>query len=135
MLGGQKAFAPRVKNVEDMREALRRGFPYAAFEALLSALQLDTSTLVWLVGASPRTMARRKTGRVLSPTESDRLYRVARVTLQAEDTLGSLEKARSWLRRPNQALGGDTPIGQLDTEIGERRIEHLLGRIDNGIYS
>ncbi len=134
MLGGPKAFTPRIKNAEDLREALRRGFPYAAFEAVLGALQLDTPTLVWLVGASPRTMARRKIKRVLSPTESDRLYRVARVTLQATDTLGSLEKARLWLHRPNQALGGDTPIGQLDTEIGERRIEHVLERIDYGIY-
>jgi putative toxin-antitoxin system antitoxin component (TIGR02293 family) len=135
LLGGQRAFTPRIRTSADMQEALRKGFPYAAFEAVLAALQLSNATLVGLVGASPRTMARRKAKRVLSPTESDRLYRVARVTLEAEDTFGSLEKARTWLHRPNQALGGDAPIGQLDTEIGERHVERLLDRIDHGIYS
>lgn len=135
LLGGQKVLSRRIKNSADMREALRGGLPYAAFEAVLSVLQLNTSTLVELIGASSRTMSRRKQTRLLSPTESDRLYRVARVTLEAADTFGSLEKARMWLHRPNQALGGEAPLSQLDTEIGERQIEVLLGRIAHGIYS
>ncbi len=135
LLGGQTAFGSSIRSLADMQEALRRGLPYAAFEAVLEALQLDSSTLVRLVGASPRTMARRKVKRVLSPTESDRLYRVARVTVQAADTFGSLETARAWLHRPNEALGGDTPISQLDTEIGEHEIEQLLARIEYGIFS
>jgi putative toxin-antitoxin system antitoxin component (TIGR02293 family) len=135
LLGGQKAFSRHIRTSGDMQDALRQGLPYAAFEAVLSALQLNTSTLVELMGASSRTMSRRKRERVLSPTESDRLYRVARVTLEAADTFGSLEKARLWLHRPNQALAGYAPISQLDTEIGERQIELLLGRINYGIYS
>ena len=135
LLGGQTAFGSGIRSLADMQEALRRGLPYAAFEAVLEALQMDSSTLVRLVGASPRTMARRKARRVLSPTESDRLYRVARVTVQAADTFGSLEKARAWLHRPNEALGGDTPISQLDTEIGEHQVEQLLARIEHGIFS
>ena len=118
-----------------MQTALRTGLSYAAFEAVLSALQIDISTLTGIVGTSSRTMSRRRRERVLSPTESDGLYRVARVTLEAADTFGSLEKARLWLHRPNQALGGEAPLGQLDTEIGERQIEVLLGRIAHGLYS
>jgi putative toxin-antitoxin system antitoxin component (TIGR02293 family) len=135
LLGGRKAFARRVSSAADMQAALRSGLSYAAFEAVLSALQLDAATLVGLVGTSSRTMARRKKERVLSPTESDRLYRVARVSLEATDTFGSFEKARLWLHRPNQALSGETPLDQLDTEIGERQVEILLGRIEHGLYS
>jgi putative toxin-antitoxin system antitoxin component (TIGR02293 family) len=118
-----------------MQTALRTGLSYAAFEAVLTALQIDTSALTGLIGTSSRTMSRRKRERVLSPVESDRLYRVARVTLEATDAFGSLEKARLWLHRPNQALGGEAPLEQLDTEIGERQIEVLLGRIAHGLYS
>jgi uncharacterized protein (DUF2384 family) len=31
-------------------------------------------------------------------------------------------------------LGGDPPLLLLDTEIGERRVEDLLNRINYGIY-
>ncbi|MBI3118208.1 MAG: DUF2384 domain-containing protein, partial [Candidatus Hydrogenedentes bacterium] len=73
--------------------------------------------------------------RRLSPVESDRLYRVAHVTAQVAETLGSLEKASTWLRHENRALGGKTPFSLLDTEIGARLIENVLQRINHGIYS
>jgi putative toxin-antitoxin system antitoxin component (TIGR02293 family) len=135
LLGGQKTLALRVRTAADMQQVLRQGLPYAAFEAVRAALDLNTATLVGLVGASSRTMARRKVSRVLSPTESDRLYRIARVTAEAEDVFGTLETARLWLHRPNQALAGETPVSQLDTEIGERQVEQLLDRIEHGIHS
>ena len=89
LLGGQRAFSHRISSAADMQTALRTGLSYAAFEAVLSALQIDISTLTGIVGTSSRTMSRRRRERVLSPTESDRLYRVARVTLEAADTFGS----------------------------------------------
>lgn len=134
LLGGPKVFEG-VKNRRDLQEALRQGFPYATFDAVLKALDLNTKDLAALVGVASRTLARRKTGRFLSPIESDRLYRVARITLQASETLGSLEKARIWLGQTNQALGGVSPLSQLDTEIGERQVEDLLNRINYGFLS
>jgi putative toxin-antitoxin system antitoxin component (TIGR02293 family) len=53
----------------------------------------------------------------------------------ASEVLGSLAKARAWLHAENRALGGRSPIGLLDTEIGEQRVEDLLNRINYGIYS
>jgi putative toxin-antitoxin system antitoxin component (TIGR02293 family) len=60
---------------------------------------------------------------------------VAFVLLQASKVLGSLEKARDWLNRPNRALGNEPPISRLDTEIGKREVEDVLNRITHGIYS
>lgn len=135
LLGGPKVFSRRIKTSRDLQEALRQGFPYASFEAVLKALQFNSKDLASLVGVATRTLARRKACQVLSPIESDRLYRIARVTLQALTALGSLDKARVWLHKENQALGGDSPLSLLDTEIGERQVEELLNRINYGIYS
>ena len=134
-LGGPRVFPEKIRNQRDLKEALRNGFPYATFEAVLGVLELNSRVLAQLLGVASRTLARRKKGEFLSPIESDRLYRVAYITLQASDVLGSMEKARTWLHQENHALGGESPVSQLDTEIGERQVEDLLNRINYGIFS
>ena len=135
LLGGRKVFPGKIRNVRDLQEVLRQGFPYAAFEAFLEVLDFRTTDLADLLGVASRTLARRKTSRQLSPIESDRLYRVAYITHMAADALGSLDKARVWLHKENRALNGDSPVSFLDTEIGERQVEELLHRINYGIVS
>lgn len=135
LLGGRKVFPRTVRDASDLQEALRRGFPYAAFEAFLKVLHWRSRDLADLLGVASRTLARRKTSQQLSPIESDRLYRIAHITCFATVVLGSLEKARTWLHKENQALGGDSPVSFLDTEIGERQVEGLLNRINYGIFS
>ncbi len=135
LLGGSRVFRRRVNDAGDMQRELRLGFPYAAFESFAEALDIRSTELASVMGVAARTLARRKTSRQLSPTESDRLYRIVLVTLAASEALGSLEHAKSWLHRQNRALGGGSPISVLDTEIGERQVEDLLTRINHGIYS
>ncbi|MDD5036947.1 MAG: hypothetical protein PHE55_19650 [Methylococcaceae bacterium] len=49
----------------------------------------------------PRTLAhRRAKGQFLSPDESDRALRVARLVALAEGVFGDREKALCWLRKP-----------------------------------
>ena len=120
---------------DGLRGRVRAGLPFRAFETLGTALHLGAAELGDLLGVAPRTLARRKAARRLSPIESDRLYRVASVALLAVDVLGSLEKARAWLHQDNRALGGATPLHELDTEIGAKRVEDVLQRIALGIYS
>jgi putative toxin-antitoxin system antitoxin component (TIGR02293 family) len=49
--------------------------------------------------------------------------------------LGTKEKAAAWLHRSNRALGHVVPLDLVDTEIGARRVEQVLGRIEYGVYS
>lgn len=133
--------APRIIDLlgggrpEGLPARVRGGLPYRAFESLLSALGMSAAELAELLGVAPRTLARRKAAKRLSPGESDRLYRVAHVAFLAVETLGSLEKARGWLRRDNPALGGVPPLRELDTDIGARRVEEVLERLGFGLYS
>jgi putative toxin-antitoxin system antitoxin component (TIGR02293 family) len=80
-------------------------------------------------------LARRKAERWLRADESDRLFRLSRVAAQAEETLGTRERAVEWLRRPNRALGNQPPLRQLDTDLGSRQVEDVLVRIAHGVYS
>lgn len=135
LLGGKKVLRGKLSDAHDLRQALREGLPFGAFVALQNALELGVKDLSDVLGIAARTLARRKSSRYLSPIESDRLYRIAYVTLLASEVLGSLQKARLWLQRENRALAGEPPFRLLDTEIGERQVEEVLLRISHGIYS
>jgi uncharacterized protein (DUF2384 family) len=45
------------------------------------------------------------------------------------------KRALRWLKRPNRALGGLAPVSALDTEVGARQVENILGRIAYGRVS
>jgi putative toxin-antitoxin system antitoxin component (TIGR02293 family) len=65
----------------------------------------------------------------------DRLNRFVRIATRAREVLGEEEKARQWLRTPNRALAGQTPLSRLDTNLGAREVEEILGRIEHGVFS
>lgn len=134
LLGGTAVMTSGIRVPHDLQLALRRGFPYASYEAVVHNLNLGAGDLARILGIATRTLARRKTAQSLSPIESDRLYRIVKVTRRAIEVLGSLEHAREWLVRPNLALGNVSPISLLDTEIGEQQVEEVLDRISLGVY-
>jgi len=125
----------QASNLAELRDAVRRGLPYSALEALTKQLELSPQQFTAVFGIPARTVARRKEARQLTPQESDRVYRVARTVSQAVEVLGSIDKARTWLKTPNRALGCEMPLDLLDTEIGARQVEEILLRINYGIFS
>jgi putative toxin-antitoxin system antitoxin component (TIGR02293 family) len=134
LLGGRKVLG-RISEAEDLRRAVRDGLPYASLEALTLQLGLQPSEVGAVVGIPERTLARRKHSRQLSPIESDRLYRLAYVTHVASAALGGVNAARRWLAHANRSLGGVAPLSLLDTDIGCRRVEEALVRLNYGIYA
>jgi putative toxin-antitoxin system antitoxin component (TIGR02293 family) len=83
-----------------------------------------------------RTFARRlKAGARLSPEETDRAVRLARVTAHAERVFGDRTKAHRWMRKPSPMLDGATPLVLLKTETGAQLVEQTLHRIDYGMFA
>jgi putative toxin-antitoxin system antitoxin component (TIGR02293 family) len=132
--GGHRQRAKRLSPPE-VRDAVRNGLPYSSLEALQTALDLSLKELGVILGIPERTIARRRDEQHLTAAESDRLYRVARTLAHAASVLGTIEKARLWLKRPNRALGDETPLTLLDTDLGARQVEETLLRIVYGIHS
>ena len=125
----------RTTSSAELRDAIRSGLPFSAFEALTKQLEISPQRFTAVFGIPPRTVARRKEARHLNPQESDRLYRVASTLSQAVEVLGSIDKARLWLKTPNRALGCELPLDLLDTDIGTRQVEEVLLRLNYGIFS
>jgi putative toxin-antitoxin system antitoxin component (TIGR02293 family) len=130
-LGGEPVLGPSVRTETDLRAAIREGLPQTAVEEVMRAAGLTLKELATSLDLSPRSLQRRRGGR-LARHESDRLYRLARIVALAKRYLGDEETAARWLRRPNRALGGGTPLETIDTELGARTVENVLGRIAYG---
>ena len=111
------------------------GLPYASLEAVMVKFGLARGEAASALHLPQRTIARRKKERKLRADESDRLLRLARLGAQAAYVLGSEEKAARWLRRPNRALGNEVPLELLESDIGARQVEEVLGRIEHGVYN
>ena len=112
--------------------AIRAGLPISAVDEALASGRVTAAEIDRL--AIPRkTLAHRRAKGRLTPEQSDRLVRILRIVTEAEATFDDRTRAGVWLRRPTSALGGEAPLDLLDTEVGARQVETLLGRIAHGI--
>lgn len=116
-------------------QSLRRGLPVKDVAMLSKSLEIPADALAPRLGMSRATLHRRKREGRLSPGESDRVLRFARLMGRATTVLGGENQARHWLRSSQFGLGGAVPLDFADTEIGAREVEDLLGRIEHGVYS
>ncbi len=131
-LGGKQTLGRSLATEDDLRKAIREGFPPAVVEELMRASGLTLKELASALDLSSRSLQRRRRSGRLARYESDRLYRLARIVALANEFLGDHGKAIRWLKRPNRALGGIAPVEALDTELGARQVENILGRIAYG---
>jgi putative toxin-antitoxin system antitoxin component (TIGR02293 family) len=134
-LGGRRILGRKIDSLEELRDRLREGLPYGSLEAVASKFGIARDEISAALHLPARTIARRKKAARLPADESDRLFRLARIAAEAARVLGSEEKAARWLHEGNRALGGEIPLALLDTEIGARRVEEILGRIEHGVFS
>lgn len=116
-------------------KAVRDGLPLRELVALQDALGIPLDALAARLGISKATLHRRKQEGVLTAPESDRVLRFARLIGQAGVVFGGPDAARQWLNAPQRGLGGAVPLDYAETEVGAREVEHLLGRIEHGVYS
>ena len=136
VLGGRKVLGKAIKKPDELARLVRKGLPAGSVAALAEKLDVGNAVLSRKLGIPQRTLTRRLSQQSrLTAAESDRTVRVARVYANAVEMIGDEEKAVEWLRTPNRALGGERPLDQLDTDLGARAVEDILGRIAYGVYS
>lgn len=86
----------------------------------------------WVYKVIPPATYKRRTD-FLSPAESERAERFARVIASAEKTFGHIDDARQFLVRSHPLLDGKSPMEAAMTEIGAIRVDELLMRATFGI--
>ncbi len=134
-LGGPRVLGVQVRSELELARLVEKGLPPRALEALAAhdALALHEA---WSLVLPRRTWLYRKAHHQrLTPVESDRASRLARIASLAVATFGRADLAHTWLRRRSRALGGSTPLDLLSTDAGTRVVEDELVRISDGVYA
>ena len=115
---------------------VRNGLPFSMFDELVGAVGGSKRELAAIIGIPATTLARRKRSGTLTPPESDRLVRIARLEEMAASMMrGDAAAAGRWLRTHHELLDGEAPLERASTETGARDVEHLIGRLRHGVFS
>jgi putative toxin-antitoxin system antitoxin component (TIGR02293 family) len=126
----------KTANTAQVIKAIKKGLPYDAVIKLQKESGFPVEQIAEVVQVPLRTLARRKKAGRLAPDESERLLRFGFIfdkTLELFD--GDQAAAQHWLNSPAKSFGGETPLVMLQTEIGAREVDDLLGRLEHGVFS
>jgi putative toxin-antitoxin system antitoxin component (TIGR02293 family) len=135
LLGGPKILKQRVQDERQLEQIVRDGLPTAVVRTLADLTETTLTKIQSVARIDRNTFARRaRSNAKLKIDESDRIVRIARIAVLAIDTMGRSD-GLAWLHEPNRALGGRIPLDLIDTEVGARQVENILGRIEHGIVS
>jgi putative toxin-antitoxin system antitoxin component (TIGR02293 family) len=121
------------EDFSDLLSSIEEGLPAELVTEVQQRLGLSSEKMASLLGVSSRTLERRQESGALTPTESERLYRLVRLFRKAVDVFEREDEARRWLKRPQMRLGEQIPLKIARFEPGAREAERLLGRIEHGI--
>ncbi len=120
----------------ELIKQVRRGLPFSRLRELEAAAALSREETSALISVPLRTITRREQEGRLQPDESDRVMRANRlVTLAIELFEGNKPNAAAWLKRPQRALGGESPLQFATTDAGAREVEQLIGRLAHGVIT
>jgi putative toxin-antitoxin system antitoxin component (TIGR02293 family) len=132
VLGGSTVLRTRVRSWQDLDRLVRAGLPKRSLQLVAQravAAGSPPSALVYAI--VPSATFKRRTR--LSPDESARTERLARVIALVEEMWGDAESAREFLNRPHPLLDHETPLAVAHSELGARRVENLLYSIEHGL--
>ncbi len=133
LLGGTRVLGRSIDSDLALDAIVEEGLPSRSVEALMRHMEIGSAEMAALI--PKRTLIANKQRTRLSSDQSDRVARLARVFRLAEETLGSSEKARVWIRRPNRTLGGRAPLELVRRSSGSLLVERALGRLAHGVYT
>jgi putative toxin-antitoxin system antitoxin component (TIGR02293 family) len=125
----------RAGNARELSDEVRRGLPASTIAALRER-GYSIDEIARVTANSARTIQRylleKRRAERLNLATSDRVVRLATMTLMAERLVGTHDKALEWLRQPNRYLGGVTPLEMLETEVGTQAVVQSLYSIAYG---
>ena len=116
-------------------EEIRAGLSYQLASRLLASRKVPKHMQPLAIGVSLRTLQRKRAAKSqLTQGEGATLIETLRVIDRATEVFESRDNAIEWLQAKVMSLGGRRPIDLMDTPIGRRNVERILGRIEHGVY-
>ena len=133
MLGGARILRARVRTSMDLAQLVSNGLPFRSLRAVAERYPEPYRRRIEQLVVPRTTLQRREASGVLSPEESERLERVARLSALAEYVWESRDAAQQWLTTPLPLLGDEAPLDLAATDLGARRVEDVLWKLEHSL--
>jgi putative toxin-antitoxin system antitoxin component (TIGR02293 family) len=131
-MGGAAVLGQAIGSLSLLEAAVHQGLPKAALTQVVARAVADPGERRRLLHEIvPEATYKRR--RVLSPQESERTERLARVVATADYVWDDTDDARHFLHEPHPMLEGRAPLEVALTELGARRVEDLLWSLFHGL--
>jgi putative toxin-antitoxin system antitoxin component (TIGR02293 family) len=126
----------RETRIDALIEEVQAGLPFKTLETFSSESGIPVPEIASLIELPERTLAQRKVIGRLTSGESERLLRLSNVFEKSVSLFeGNVGAAVAWLKTPKRALGDKSPWTYLQTEIGAREVEDLIGELQHGVFA
>lgn len=112
----------------------REGISMSIFQKIMDYTCLTTREMSEILPVSERQLSRYEQGHVLRKDISSHLIQLVELFEKGYDLFGK-DKFQKWIRSDIRVFGNDKPINLLDTSIGIKMVEDIIGRIEHGVYS
>jgi putative toxin-antitoxin system antitoxin component (TIGR02293 family) len=132
-LGGSKVLREKILTVADLERVIGKGLPFAALKYVVRHFPERQKTRVQQIVMPRSTLQRREEEGRLRPAESERLERIARLSTLAEQVWESPEEAQRFLTTPHPQLDNQAPLDLAATDLGTRRVETLLWKLEHSL--
>lgn len=121
-------------NPEYVIGKIESGISTNIYTRLAKKMNLTSAELADAISINTRTLSRRKGEGKISSTESDRLYRLTVLFVEAVYLFdGNYDLASEWFKKGNPALNGNTPLSYAKTHIGANEVNDLIYRLEHNI--
>ena len=113
---------------------IREGVPYDSIEVISKRLNRPVKSVLSLVGLAQTTYNKKKSEHsLLDSRDSELILLITELIDYGLDVFNNEEeKFQRWLKKPNLALGGNSPESMLDTMTGINEVKYGLNRLEFG---
>jgi len=116
-------------------EISKKGVSKNYLEQFKKATALDYDDLADALAVTRATLINKKGVEKFNGPLSERIVSLADLYAYGYEVFEDMEAFNQWMKAPNQALGGLTPLSITDSLYGREEVKSLIGRIAYGVYS
>jgi putative toxin-antitoxin system antitoxin component (TIGR02293 family) len=135
LMGGKSFIRHKPKTSLEFYGAVKRGVPKLSIDFLALAMKIPMTKMAELLSLSYKTLTRKGKEELLDVPVSSQAYEMASTIAKGVAVFEDDDRFARWLHKENRALNGAKPLDLFDSSTGIRLVDHILDRIEEGIYS
>lgn len=127
------ALAPVPHSFSALDDLVRSGLPKSALRLSIARIGRSADERKTLLNSIIAEATYKRRSARLTPAESERAERLARIFATAQYVWDDEDQAREFLHAPHPMLQDRTPLDVSMSELGARRVEELLWNLFYGL--